>query len=241
MSGTDHEKFNRILKGLNELRPDSFMDAVRRVIWEHPNTAGPFADALSIGQIKSKKWLLEELKLCSGSKLDEIDLGSVYILAGWYGTLAYLLKQDPHIHIKSIVNVDLDPICEAISQRLNLDWIENWRYKAITMDIQHIDYSKPFEFPAWSKNKDQVVSHKSDCNTIICTSCEHITEWDKLYRKFPEGKLLILQSNNFDIPEHTNRSESLEQFEAQTPMERVLFSGELDCEIYTRFMRIGIR
>ncbi len=241
MSGTDHEKFNRIIKGLHELRPHSFMDSVRRVIWEYPNTAGPFADALSIGQIKSKKWLLEELKLCSAGNQEQLDLGQVYILAGWYGTLAYLLKEDPQIHIKTIVNIDQDPICEAISQRLNLDWIENWRYKAVTMDIHNVDYSKDFGFRVWSKGKDQIVKHRSQCDTIICTSCEHIAEWSKLYEKFPEGKLLVLQSNNFDIPEHTNRVDSLEQFEEQTPMSRVLFSGELDCDLYTRFMRIGVK
>lgn len=240
MSGIDHEKFNRILKGMHELRPDSFMEQMRRVIWEHPNTAGVFADAMSIGQIKSKKWLIEELKMCVGSGT-ELDLGRVYILAGWYGTLAYLLKQDPKIFIKSIVNIDMDPTCEGIAQRLNVDWIEDWRFKAITMDILNVDYNGSFDFPAWSKKQDMMVSHKSSCDTIINTSCEHIDKFNELYEKFPEGKLLVLQSNNFDIPEHVNRVESIDHFAEQTPMSKVLFSGELDCDLYVRFMRIGVK
>ena len=42
-------------------------------------------DCLSQGQIKSKLWLLNELKKT------KLDLGTIFICAGWYGTLATLL------------------------------------------------------------------------------------------------------------------------------------------------------
>ena len=55
------EQYNRILKGLHELNPNPFMDSVRRCINEWPETIDIFADALSIGQVQSKKWVREEL------------------------------------------------------------------------------------------------------------------------------------------------------------------------------------
>mgnify|MGYP000064526542 CR=1 FL=1 len=236
----DDEKFNRIAKGFYELTKNEFIDSVRRVIYNNPNTANGFADALSIGQIKSKKWLIEELAKCAEFE-QQLDLGSIYILCGWYGTLAYLMRMNPKFHIENIVSIDKDPSCEYVAERLNLDWIEDWRFKAITMNIHDINYKDTFRFPAYSKDKEKRVGHKSDCDTIINTSCEHIEEFNKLYEKFPKGKLLVLQSNNFDIPEHVNRVDSLAEFEEQTPMSKVYYSGELHLDLYTRFMRIGFK
>ena len=240
----DSEKFNRILKGLYELHPNEFMDSMRRVIYELPASAQGFSDALSIGQIKSKKWLVSSLKQLTK---DEVDLGNVFVLAGWYGTLAYLLKRDPAFKIDSIVNVDIDPHCERIAERLNKDWLSEWRFKEVTMDIRSIKYTdEPFGFPVWSKSKDERVYHNKKADTIICTSCEHIDDWQNVYDEFPNDVLLVLQSNDLDIPEHINRPNNLKEFEDQTPMEDCAFSGGLELDaggdhLYTRFMRIGYK
>jgi hypothetical protein len=44
-------------------------------------------DSVSDGQISSKLWLINELE-----KLD-IDLGTIFLCAGWYATLAYMLLE----------------------------------------------------------------------------------------------------------------------------------------------------
>jgi hypothetical protein len=81
-----------------------------------------------------------------------------------------------------------------------------------------------------------------DPNTIINTSCEHIDNFDAWYSNIPEGKIVVLQTNNFfEVNEHINCSESLEEFSNQTPMHTVFYSGELTLEKYTRYMRIGIK
>ena len=47
--------------------------------------------------------------------------------------------------------------------------------------------------------------------------------------------------NYFSVTEHYNCSESLEDFEIQTPMQQVKYSNKLDLGEYTRYMRIGYK
>jgi len=229
------QNYNRVLKGLDMLQPFPFMDSVRRCIFEWPQTVGVFADALSEGQIHSKQWLISELE-----QLD-LALGNVYVCAGWYGTLSYLMLEDSKLDIQRIVSIDADPSCESIADKLNLDYlVDNWRFKAITRDIQTLKFTNDkLEF--YSKGKDETIPLKITADTIVNTSCEHIVPWDEWYNKIPKGKLVILQGNDLDIPEHVNKFSSLEDFESKTPMSSVLFSGALPLELYTRFMRIGVK
>ena len=54
-------------------------------------------DSLSEGQMRSKEWLISSLK-----KTQKTDLGNVYVLAGWYGVLPFLLLRDKEIKCKRI-------------------------------------------------------------------------------------------------------------------------------------------
>ena len=85
-------------------------------------------DALSQGQIKSKQWLL--------SKIKGIDLGIVFICAGWYGTLATMTFEDENIYVDKIRSFDIDDSCWKIAEDLNEPWkADNWVFKATTLDI----------------------------------------------------------------------------------------------------------
>ena len=85
-------------------------------------------DALSQGQIKSKQWLLKKLK--------GIDLGIVFICAGWYGTLATMMFEDENIYVDKIRSFDIDDSCWKIAEDLNEPWkADNWVFKATTLDI----------------------------------------------------------------------------------------------------------
>jgi hypothetical protein len=85
-------------------------------------------DALSRGQIKSKQWLLTKLK--------GIDLGIVFICAGWYGTLATMMFEDENIYVDKIRSFDIDDNCWKIAEDLNEPWkADNWVFKATTLDI----------------------------------------------------------------------------------------------------------
>ena len=77
-------------------------------------------------------------------------------------------------------------------------------------------------------------------DVIINTSCEHITQdqYDTWLKNITSTPLLVLQSNNYRIPEHVRTAESLEDFKKQSDID-VLWAGELKLQLYTRFMIIG--
>ena len=200
------------------------------------NCNADFTDALSWGQLKSKRWLVDELTKCN------VELRTVFILGGLYGTLASMLfNSDMVIHY--IRSFDLDENCQPIADKVNNTQVQNnWRFKAITEDMFNINYDA-HTWSTWSaKNNRNSFPITDRPDTIINTSCEHINDFDNWYDMIPKGKLLILQNNNyFDLPEHVNCVDSLNTFAKQTPMYEVLFEGTLELTKYKRYMKIGYR
>lgn len=194
-------------------------------------------DCFSRGQLQSKIWLIDELK-----KLD-LDLGTVFLCAGWYATLATMIFENK-IKVDKIRSFDIDKSTVDIAETFNKPWFVNqWRFKALIQDIHDIDYNE-FTWQYWSSANNRMSYPITDIpDTIINTSCEHITDFTSWYKnKIPSGKLIILQGNNyFEIPEHINCSKNLTEFRKKTPMTNVLYEGELDLGKYKRFMRIGYR
>jgi hypothetical protein len=192
-------------------------------------------DSLSQGQLKSKMWVIDELKTI------DINLGTVFLCAGWYGILAMLMFEH-NIEMDKVRSFDIDPDVVTIADKFNAPWLDDWQFKAITDDIHNINFDS-HEWTAWSNANERHSKPITDTpDTIINTSCEHIANFDEWYAKIPTGKIVILQSNDYeDIDEHVNTSCDLSAFELQTPMSEVLYSGEMQLEKYTRFMRIGIK
>ncbi len=193
-------------------------------------------DCFSRGQLYSKSWLVKEL-----SKLD-VDLGTVFLCAGWYATLSTMLFES-NIKVNKIRSFDIDTDVVKVAEIFNKPWaMDNWKFKAITADILDIDYAQ-HTWSVWS-NKNQRMSFPiSDTpDTIINTSCEHLDNFAEWYGIIPVDKLVILQSNNFfEAEDHVNCVKSLEEFKNQTPMTTELYEGELDLGKYKRFMRIGYK
>ena len=81
---------------------------------------------------------------------------------------------------------------------------------------------------------------RSDADVIINTSCEHITQeqYDLWLSGHPQNSLMVLQSNNYDIPEHVRTAGNLEEFKTQCGID-VAWAGELELPLYTRYMIIG--
>ena len=199
-------------------------------------------DCFSRGQLQSKIWLVKTLQ--NLRKEDEIkSLGTVFICAGWYATLANMLFSTARLDVQKIRSFDIDPSCVEIAEIFNKDWFkQEWTFKALTADIHDIDYEE-HEWTFWSnKNNRQSYPIVDKPDTIINTSCEHIIDFDSWFRKIPEGKLVILQSNDFvEVEEHVNCVKDSSHFAEMAPLSKVLFTGELPLEKYTRFMRIGIK
>jgi len=192
-------------------------------------------DVLSWGQLRSKRWLIDELES------HDLDLGVVFLCAGWYGTLAHMLFDSKCI-VNKIRSFDIDPSCANIADTVNMQYIDGWKFKAITQDILDINYHS-HTWRGWSNLKQSYSNPITDTpNTIINTSCEHISNFDKWYDSIPNGKLVILQTNNyFNLPEHVNCVEDQEEFDLLTPMEDTLYLGTLALEKYNRFMKIGYK
>jgi hypothetical protein len=172
-------------------------------------------DAFWNGQLKSKEWLIEKLfATCDTNTSPTID-----IHGGWVGTLASMLFQSTCFTPKHIRSIDIDPTCQSVATMMNKKEEMEGRFRAVTADMCAI---------------------RSDADVIINTSCEHITqdEFDLWKTGVPYGSLLVLQSNNYDIPEHVRTASSLEEFKQQCDI-NVIWAGELELPLYTRFMVIG--
>jgi hypothetical protein len=75
---------------------------------------------------------------------------------------------------------------------------------------------------------------------VINTSCEHITQeqYETWLGKRNKDQLLVLQSNNYKIPEHVRTADSLTEFIKQSHID-IIWSGSLKTQLYDRWMIIG--
>ena len=175
-----------------------------------------FSDCFYSSQLDSKSWLIEKLRLYSDGK----KFNNVHVFGGWYGVLATLLKDNFQI-LGNITTVDVDPDCEEVVRRITT---KEDKINAVTCDMMKYVYNDTPEL-------------------VINTSCEHISQmayynwWDNV----PIGTWFVLQSNNLEIGEHIRTASSLQEFEGQCGHENILYSGELDCGNFSRYMIIGIK
>jgi hypothetical protein len=169
-------------------------------------------DAFWSGQIKSKEWLVRQLHHRVRTPV------SVDIFGGWVGVLASMLFQDG-MPIKTIRSIDIDPSCEPIATNMNKLEEMQGRFRAVTADMCEL---------------------RSDADVVINTSCEHITQeqYDLWLSGLPQNSLIILQSNNYDIPEHVRWHSSFDEFKEASDI-KLLWGGELPTQLYTRYMLIG--
>jgi hypothetical protein len=169
-------------------------------------------DAFWSGQLKSKEWLIVNLR-AHVKKFVTID-----IHGGWVGVLASMLFQSD-VPVLNIRSVDIDPTCEPIANNMNKIEEMVGKFRAVTADMCAI---------------------RSDADVVINTSCEHITQdqYDFWLSGMPYNTLLVLQSNNYNIPEHVRIANDLDEFKKQSNI-NVLWAGELELPLYKRFMIIG--
>jgi hypothetical protein len=169
-------------------------------------------DAFWSGQMKSKEWLIENLApfVTKSSRID--------IHGGWVGVLASMLFQS-NTPIKYICSVDIDPVCEHVATMMNKIEEQDGRFKAITRDMCTVPVNG---------------------DVIINTSCEHITQeqYELWLARLPKESLIVLQSNNYQIPEHVRTAKTLEEFKEQSHLTE-LWSGMLKTQLYDRWMIIG--
>ena len=169
-------------------------------------------DAFWRGQMQSKEWLIEHLRPLVNvpSRID--------IHGGWVGVLASMIFQS-EIPARYICSVDIDPTCEPIATMMNKHEEIDGKFRAITGDMCTVPVSG---------------------NVIVNTSCEHITQdqYEIWLARLPKDSLVVLQSNNYNIPEHVRIAHTLEEFKKQSHLTE-LWAGMLKTQLYTRWMIIG--
>lgn len=169
-------------------------------------------DAFWAGQIKSKEWLIDNLRSHVTKEV------SIDIHGGWVGVLASMLFQSG-IPVGKIRSIDIDNKVQTTANMMNKDEEISGKFVALLANMCNI---------------------QSDYDVIINTSCEHITQ--EQYQRWIENQnkdsLLILQSNNYAIEEHVRIASGLDDFEQQSRI-NVLWKGELVLPLYTRYMLIG--
>lgn len=193
------------------------------------------SDCFSRGQLESKLWMLRTLR-----QLDITDLGTVFLCAGWYATLATMLFESK-IKVDKIRSFDIDPTCANIAEVFNKPWVkEEWQFKACTQDIMEIQWDG-HSYPV-TRSDGSVCMLYDTPDTIINTSCEHIENFAEWYQNIPQGKLVVLQSNNyFEIKEHVNCVNDIYEFKQMAPMSELCYMGMRELPKYTRFMLIGFK
>jgi len=194
-------------------------------------------DAWTYGQIRSKHWLIKKL-----AELN-LDLGNVWILCGWIGSLSLLLRHsNAALRFDKLRSFDVDPRCAPLADALNRPWVkDNLKFKASTIDVNQLHYD---EYDIHTLRNDGTVCtiHNETANTIINTSCDHLGNDNTWWNNIPLGKLVILQNNDFlTVEEHNNNVTSQTEFKFKYPMSELYFSGVLDCKLYNRYMLIGRR
>ena len=221
-----------LLNGLEYLYPENkVVSQIKRTLTMFPESETAMVDAFSLGQLESKLWLIENLP-------DE--LGTVFICAGWYGTLASFMFERARDKFDKIRSFDIDSSCAPVADNMNRPWVmDGWQFKASTLDILNMEY--PTTHTTYRADGSSLQLTEMP-DTIINTSCEHIKNFADWYDHIPRGMLVVLQSNDFfEVPDHVNCHKTLEDFAEQTPLRKELFSGTLPLSKYNRFMRIGFK
>ena len=171
-------------------------------------------DAFWSGQLNSKEWLINNLddKMHFGADID--------IYGGWVGVLASMMFNS-NLPINKITSYDIDPTCEHIATEMNRIEYNKGKFKAITQDMCTV---------------------KSTAHVVVNTSCEHLTQdqYDMWLNNMPNDALIVVQGNNYDIPEHVRISKDIHEFERQCHLTRK-YVGTLTLPKYDRYMIIGYK
>lgn len=214
------EFYGDILEGLAAWFASPQIADVRNTVSRHPEP--DLGTALNRNQVTSKLWLADALHAHAGGIF-----GTITVLGGWFGVLGAILLADRRLTIGSVVSVDIDPRCASVAESLNATQVRAGRFSTRTADMRTMDYAIPASSPQAP-------------DVLVNTSCEHVDGFDDWYSRIPEGRLLVLQSNDYyAIADHLNCVKDLEAFRVQAPMRELLFAGMQPHKKYHRFMLIG--
>jgi len=163
---------------------------------------------------ESKKWLADKLFELYGH-----DAGKFYIAGGWYGMMAYQLRQAWPEPQMNIISADCDPMCEEYGWRL---------FDGYDISFKTIDVNDEQDF--------------SEYSGIINTSCEHMEQEDliSIIEKKPKQTWVAFQTNNYvDLHSHINCWPTAQLFAESLGLKYTAYVDTLELKDFNRFMVIG--
>lgn len=169
---------------------------------------------LSSGQLMSKKWLIEEFAEKLEGHIDDMKIDQVAVVGGWVGILAAALS-----NLADWVKVDSLDLCPKATEVAG-HTLSKYRGEALLGDMYDFDYS-PYQ-------------------CVVNTSAEHIPDLPNWVGLLAPGTFVVVQSNNArHVPEHCNCVDSADELKALLGLSEVMYAGELEFPMYTRYMIIG--
>lgn len=200
------------------------------LVARYAQCARDYPDAMSLGQLVSKAWLintLEKYHLTNNSH------GKVWaILGGWLCLhAAYLsIRWNP----ARIYNIDIDPDAVRASEEINNHLVrDNWKFKGVVANTQELNTSD-LTFTTGGEH----INITPD--VVLNTSCEHMdNHW---FHTASNTQLIILQTNdNPDYHGHINPCENIQQAVEMYPMKFIIYAGTMVLPDYKRMMLIGYK
>jgi hypothetical protein len=179
-------------------------------------------DALSRNQVKSKIWLVEKLiernLIPKKRKMGDVET-STLVVGGWVGLLPFLSNMLGQ-NLDSVINIDIDTSVHSAALELNSGFHNN--FKNSGADVREVQLSKYKKL------------------LLIDTIVEHFKDHGDWVKSLPTGTTVVLQGNDmFDVPDHVNCHNSLEEFVASSGLNTILWAGELNLYMCNRYMAIG--
>jgi hypothetical protein len=179
---------------------------------------GVITDAVDDIQLRSKRWLLDEL-----DDIDPLTDSTVLVMGGWCGVLPWLRHVSGRATPAMTVSVDFDERACRIGARIIGPTTPSLYF--VCQDIHRLNYARI------ARGRQLV---------IINTVCEHLPDFAGWRRLVPPGTLTVLQSNDYrGCPDHVNCVDSAAELEAAADLSEVTFVGSLPLSLFTRFMVIG--
>ena len=119
-----------------------------------------------------------------------------------------------------VTNVDIDETVHAASADLNS--VTKSTFRTSNRDVRKLSvakYTKPI---------------------VIDTIVEHFKDHGEWVKTLPNNAIIVLQGNDmFDVPDHVNCHNTLEEFIESCGLNNIIWSGELNLYKCTRYMAIG--
>ena len=204
----------------------------QRAIKKFPQRAADIAQSFDEKQIKSKKWLVEELfeVFYNHGPKTIAKIKRINILASWYGQIiSELITSQPIIkqELLALQKFKELPAEDLFIKKSNLHFYE--------IDRKAIQISKLYNPTSNFTEKDITkMKFSGSDKLVINTSCEHMKPINI------KKCMVAFQSNNyFEVEDHINCVNSVEELIEQYNFDKIYYKGELEFPKYKRFMVIG--